>query len=304
MSITTDERYFDSIVRSGTLSSAGKELNMSQPALTKALKRLRDKYGDELLEFDRGRVKLTSAGNVLHDHIQRGMLEEERLRDRLRAVRKPGYGSIHVGFGSYIGEAVAAESFVKWQESFPSYRARLLISGFDYLRNLLDSERLDFYLADFEAGRALGNDYAITALRGQQVRYFVRKGHPLLEKKSVSLEDLNQYGGCRTPMTPGYKRAWRKALEKQTTGDTYAPLERILECTDASIMKTIVATSDSVSAMPLHALDLDGRDSGVELLNMEFEGPPAVFAIIRNKYRDVSKAAQRYMDILVEMLGD
>lgn len=53
--------YFalDAILRHATLTDAARSINLSQPAMSLALKRLRETFGDELVRYERGRAELT-----------------------------------------------------------------------------------------------------------------------------------------------------------------------------------------------------------------------------------------------------
>jgi len=300
MSVTNDEKYFAAIVRQGTLSAAAKELGLTQPALTKALKRLREKYVDGLFELRSGVAELTPAGGILHDHIQQSVLEEERLRNKMDVAKDASYGFVNVGFGGYIAEAVAVSSYLNWVEKYQNFRVKILVSSWDHLQLLLESEHLDFYCANFEKSRVPGDFYGVIELPSQPTQYLLRKGHPLLTLERATWEDIRQYPFCRIPVPPNFKREARERLADASAEKVHERPEKFVECADASIIKDILRKTDSLTGFAPNALDLDGRDSDLTVLESEVTLPRTPLAIIYHKHRKLSESAKRYIDILID----
>jgi LysR family transcriptional regulator, nod-box dependent transcriptional activator len=67
----------DAILNAPSLTEAGRRSHLSQPAMSHALKRLRDHFGDDLVAFSSGDRTLTALGEVLRPEIRRVMREVE-----------------------------------------------------------------------------------------------------------------------------------------------------------------------------------------------------------------------------------
>ncbi len=87
---------FSAIARAGSFKKAAAELNLSQPAISKALKELEDILGTVLMERDRSGVKLTQKGEVF---LQFAEQSTAALRHGLRSVRTSGAANEHLGIG-------------------------------------------------------------------------------------------------------------------------------------------------------------------------------------------------------------
>lgn len=59
----------DAVLRHATLTGAARSINLSQPAMSIALKRLRETFADELVRYDRGRTTYTMLAEELRPRI-------------------------------------------------------------------------------------------------------------------------------------------------------------------------------------------------------------------------------------------
>ena len=74
---------FIAIVRHGNFSRAARFLRLAQPALSFQMKKLEEDLGTKLIIRDRPRIRLTSAGELLH---QRATLILDMTRQTRKAV--------------------------------------------------------------------------------------------------------------------------------------------------------------------------------------------------------------------------
>lgn len=71
-------RQLDAIARCGTISAAAEELHLSQPALSRSIKRLERELGQELFDRTHNSATLNDAGHLAVDHA-RNLLRDERI---------------------------------------------------------------------------------------------------------------------------------------------------------------------------------------------------------------------------------
>ena len=91
-------RYFVAVAERGSVSQAAVDLNLSQSALSEALRKLEVELGVSLLERSSRGVALTPAGAVLVGEAQAAI---ERFDAALAAVREAAAGQtghVRVGF--------------------------------------------------------------------------------------------------------------------------------------------------------------------------------------------------------------
>ena len=71
-------RQLDAIARCGTISAAAEEQHLSQPALSRSIKRLERELGQELFDRTHNSATLNDAGRLAVDHA-RNLLRDERM---------------------------------------------------------------------------------------------------------------------------------------------------------------------------------------------------------------------------------
>src|SRR5690349_17457770 len=94
-------RSFLAVARSGNLSAAARELAVSQPALTKSVRKLEQQVGVPLFERRARGMALTASGATLLTHA-RAIEAQCRVADgELDALARGQTGRIRVGAGPY-----------------------------------------------------------------------------------------------------------------------------------------------------------------------------------------------------------
>ena len=71
-------RQLDAIARRGTISAAAEELHLSQPALSRSIRRLERELGQELFDRTHNSATLNDDGRLAVDHA-RNLLRDERM---------------------------------------------------------------------------------------------------------------------------------------------------------------------------------------------------------------------------------
>lgn len=110
-------RYFVALAETGNFHRAAERLNMSQPPLTVAIRKLESELGTPL--FDRGPrgVTLTSAGIAALDTARATLSQAERFHRTAREGSRGERGRLRVGF---VGSAV----FELLPRIIPAFRER------------------------------------------------------------------------------------------------------------------------------------------------------------------------------------
>lgn len=74
-------RQLDAIARCGTISAAAEELHLSQPALSRSIRRLERELGQELFDRTHNSATLNDAGRLAVDHARNLLRDERKMLD-------------------------------------------------------------------------------------------------------------------------------------------------------------------------------------------------------------------------------
>ena len=89
--------YFIAIAEEGSISKAAERLYISQPSLSKYLKRLEENFGEELFCRESYPLKLTKAGELYLSYVKELTKKETRLLEELSYLRNSEAGDVCVG---------------------------------------------------------------------------------------------------------------------------------------------------------------------------------------------------------------
>lgn len=124
-----DMQFFAELVRSGSLTAAARELQVSTGAVSKRLSGLEARLGVDLLHRTTRRLALTEHGQAYIDSARRVLDEIEALESELQGAKAQPAGLLRVnatlGFGRmHIGPAIASFS-----RKYPRVEVQLQLSA-------------------------------------------------------------------------------------------------------------------------------------------------------------------------------
>lgn len=183
-------RYFIATANAGQVSRAAIELNVSQSAITAAIKSLEETIGASLFERHASGVTLTYEGNLFLDHarhIVAAVEEAVRLPHRVRENIK---GSVQLVVSYTVAGYFLSPHLARFNRAFPNVQIKLaeadradieesLISGDHELAVMLTSNIIN------------QEDLAFETLLRSRRRLWVDAHHAFLELPSVSLQDIS-----------------------------------------------------------------------------------------------------------------
>ncbi|MDG4647825.1 LysR family transcriptional regulator [Roseibacterium sp. SDUM158017] len=107
------------IQRTGSIRKAAEILAISPSALNRSVQGFEDELG--LPVFDRvpGGVRLTTAGELLLDMLDRHLTEFDDFRTQLANLREGLSGELRLAFGSDLGAGLVLASVREFEDAFP-----------------------------------------------------------------------------------------------------------------------------------------------------------------------------------------
>jgi len=176
---------FLAVVESGGIRAAARKRGVSQPAITKSLRRLETDLGAQLVQRTPQGILLTTSGRVFFERVRVAHAELRRAEDEAAQGELRG-GSVDFGVGPVAGALIVPEAVAAFRKQFPDAHVRIL-EGLKQLGPLVRDGTLDFAVG---ARHHVKSDSALAfkPLFIHQLVVAARKGHPL--RNARSLKDL------------------------------------------------------------------------------------------------------------------
>ena len=127
-SSSADMQFFHQLVRSGSLSGAARELQVSTPAVSKRLAQLEARLGVPLLNRTTRRVAVTPEGETYLGHARRILAEIESAEGELRGLRAAPRGLLRVNATLGFGRMHVAPLIASFSREHPDVEVQLQLS--------------------------------------------------------------------------------------------------------------------------------------------------------------------------------
>lgn len=182
-------RYFLALSETLNFTRAAERCNVTQPALTRAIKALEDKLGGgSLIHRERGNTHLTELGRVMKPYFEHMMLEMESAREKARAFGKLKDAKLTLGLMCTIGPTRMIDFFSSFTANNAGIELYLKDASATALEELLLKGEID--VAIYCKPDAI--DERFHALPLYQERFMVGLGpdHPLVGRNAISFDEM------------------------------------------------------------------------------------------------------------------
>jgi len=245
------------VAETGSLTAAGKKLNMSQPTVGRRLRALEEHFGTPLLSKSSGRLVPTSFGQSVLDHVRR-MQDEAAAIDRSSASLEDSLsGVVRLSATEGIGTAWLPPVLQAFRQSHPDIRFDVGI-GFR-----------EFNLAQREADIALrwkspGEQNSLIAKKVADVTFGFFASPSYLQKKGspTSLEDLVNHDAV-IAMVQDDMPLW---LSDEDDNKLFMPKNVTFRTNNIWAYDSAIAAGYGIGALPLCSCGMIGTENIVRIL--------------------------------------
>jgi DNA-binding transcriptional LysR family regulator len=209
---TEDLRAFDAVVRHGSISTAARELGLTQPATTRRIQSLEEALGVQLLDRSIKPPKPSTLGLRVHAQTRAALREIDALRDLVATDAVP-QGRLRMGLTHSMGSFGLVDLLLDMRTAFPDVQLQL---STDWSTRLVDNVlhgRLDAAAVFMPASKVWPEGLAAQRLASIEVVVVAAKGR--FAKTSVRLRDVFEAGWILNPDGCGFRAALQRSLSEQ-----------------------------------------------------------------------------------------
>jgi DNA-binding transcriptional LysR family regulator len=186
-------RPFLAVARAGNLSAAARELSVSQPALTKSVRKLEQHCGVALFDRRARGMTLTPSGTALLAHARQIEAQCRVADGELGALARGEAGAIRVGAGPYWGNTVVPRAIARLHERLPRLEVGLDVGVNSVILPRLFAGELDLVVGALPDIGALPAGIERRDFFNIQLRVVAGRHHPLHARKRVSAAELAEF---------------------------------------------------------------------------------------------------------------
>ena len=176
-----NREYFLTIAEEGSISKAAERLFVTQPSLSKYLRRLEEELGIQLFSRDSYPLQLTEAGKLYKDYIEDQRFREHQMRKQMAELRAGLMGHVTVCMTEWRSSVVLPALLPRFKEKFPYIELAIKEGSHHQMVNWLEHDQADIALINTPNQF---QNLQMDVLVQEKVVYCLHKDIPALDRLS------------------------------------------------------------------------------------------------------------------------
>lgn len=288
-------KAFVTIAELGSFSKAAEVLNLTQPALTRKIKKIEGNLSTCLFERTTRKVSLTPAGKLLLPEAKSLLSSLDAAIINISDLTSNLHDTVTL---SCIPTAVfyfLPRAIVQFNQRYPNIKVRIYEQGIETCMDSVRKGDVDFGI---NMNLITYPDIDFVPLVNEPFVLACRQDHPLASRKLVEWREL-----VTQTLIGVRKSSGNRQLIERSLADKPWKLDWFYEVRHLSTSLGLVEAGLGVSAVPCLAMPHSGNSTVVSVPLVE----PVIrrtLGMIRVKNRPLSAAAERFASLLLLMWTD
>ncbi|MGX0964599.1 DNA-binding transcriptional LysR family regulator [Bradyrhizobium japonicum] len=202
-------RYFLAVASTLNFTRAAEQCNVTQPALTKAVQKLEQELGGQLIYRERQLTQLTDLGKEVLPMLERTLASAESVRRRAQEFQRKEVAPLKIGLAPSISASLVLDPIAEIAKFVPGLHVELREDVTEKLVDLLlEGEINAAMVGDVQDVPARIDDWSLFEERYVAV---LAPTHRLANRPSIGIDDLRETillerAGC--DITPKIQRSY------------------------------------------------------------------------------------------------
>ncbi|MBV7299318.1 LysR family transcriptional regulator [Enterovibrio paralichthyis] len=180
-------RYFVMVAEQQNFTRAARKLNIAQPALSIAIKKLESSIGLPLFDRNERQVHLTHEGQILTTHAHRIIQQVKDAETAMAELRGLQKGEVRVGVPGMLGSYFFPSILMGFKSKYPDLKLSVVEAGTQSIRQMLLDGQLDIgVIHNQDVPPALQTAHLISS----QMVAVTSTDHPLADRQSISFREF------------------------------------------------------------------------------------------------------------------
>lgn len=297
--------YILKVADTKSLSTAAKELYISQPALTKYINNMEAELGIKLFNRKTIPITLTYAGECFVKEARRILEIQHSLEKEMQELSAMKKGRLTIGISASRGEYWLPMMLPVFKKRHPGIEIKLVEGTYDYLEENVEKEHIDIALI---TASALTDNIETVVLSEEKIILVVSEKHHLLEGIDLSENSLDNLiyiapeklnGEDMISLLPGLgmARYQQKIIQKYNIRPNV-----ILETSNVDTAFCLACTNMGIAFVPETCVTENFPEWFPVLCTVERPTITRSSVAIYKKGRPLSVAAKAFIDVAKDVL--
>lgn len=253
--------YLLAIYDQGSITKAAQKLFVSAPAISKMIHSLEDELGYPVLKRLPNKIEFTDEGKEVVAVLQ----EIQGCMARLKQIGQIGFelhGEFMIGSATFFTCSMMIPIFLKLHQKYEDLKLNLQSSDTDTIISLVGQDKVDIGIilictldAPILFREITRNQLSFDELFEDEMRFVVRKGHPLLQKLTITTHDVFAYPyicyvEAVNQYIPDFFKLLLSDLSKSGDINQYTSEVNMIRINDRESLYELLSLTDGMTLMP------------------------------------------------------
>ena len=279
-----------SVIQTGSMGKAAAALNMSQPAVSKAIAYLEHTLGVRLLDRSRQGVEPTPYGRAL---VKRGVAMFDELRQGVHDIASltdPTVGEIRMGGSEHTISAIYSPVIHRLSNQHPRMSFHVTVGDLRTTLRELDARHIDFVVSRMYSPPS--EEHSVEVLFEDPLVVVTGPNNAIARRRKIEVADLLDEPWTLQPHENSFGAFAIDAFRAAGV----APPTITVATASSNLRGEMLATGRYLSMVPRYWVLLPRRNPALKILPVDFPNTRLDVAIITLKNRSLSRATELFID--------
>lgn len=180
-------RYFLTVAKTGSFTAAARALDVAQPAVSIAIRKLESQLEVSLFHRDERKAGLTDEGQLLFDQADRIMQLVEDAELAMAELKGLTRGEVRIGLPGMLGSYFFPPVLMAFKSRYPNIKLSVIEGGTRHTQELIDAGELDLGVVISDQ---VSQNLNTQKLIAEELVVCVGADHALAKEKSITPDQL------------------------------------------------------------------------------------------------------------------
>lgn len=281
--------YFQKIAKLQHYHQAAKELNISQPSLSRSISNLEDELGVSLFQKNGRNIELTKYGRIFLEHVNRILEEINIVENKMKSLAGSRSGHIDIGYVFPLAKTYIPRMVRNFLNQEQNHEITFSLSQEITSQLIVDlkAEKYDIIFGSYVPDEP---KIEFIPVVNQEMVIITPPEHPLKHKSSLVLEDLLSYPVIGYDRTSGLGQYTHSIYRQNHMEPSIA-----FETSDENAIASLVAEDFGIGFVA-HVESL--REYDIEILHLTNMKPYHTVYMAYLKDKPMIPAVRKFIDFV------
>jgi DNA-binding transcriptional LysR family regulator len=287
-------RTFLEVSRLKSFSRAAQKLLRTQPAISAQIRSLETEIGARLFDRDGGKVTFTAAGRLFEPFAEYCVERQKHILLAIAEQERSPRGELSISANEATHLYILPRVFARFRRQYP--RVMLSVVRAERLRTLegVVNREVDFGVVSMPVR---DSRLTVEPIHRDELVLVAPPGHKLADRGRVRLEEAAKY----PVLLPTHGRR-REQLDELFRVKDLTP-RVAMEVESSEMLKRYVSAGLGLGFLPRTNVAEEGKTRALHILKLEGVRLARDLALVFRKDRQLSRAAQEFLEIATQCFG-